>query len=473
MNGHQRILILEDDAVVASSLRDSLGSQGYQVALAANAQQAQQEMSKHPADLLLLDIALPGAPRGGLEYLHQLRATQPRLPVVVVSGKDSKANLLEAGGLGARQFLTKGEFGEQELFDVVAQALQGLECEVQDGTVGVERLLGRSRVMRILRALIQRFAPLDMPVLIHGPTGSGKELVACALHEEAPARMGRPLVVVNCAAMPESIMESHLFGHRRGAFTGAIEDHPGLIQQAQGSTLFLDEVGELSLAAQQRFLRFLESGQIQAVGGRQSSQVQVRVVTASHQDLMKRVEAGRFREDLWFRLNVLNLTVPPLREREEDIELLAGQFLRAAADRNQLPRRQLTAAALERLCRYDWPGNVRELRNMMERLMAGAEHPSVEEAEIRQLLPVQVDGGPASSLPPATVAPPTSRLSDQPGTAGKFPQTVEEIQPLRQWRMQQQQEYVKRVMQLCQGNVTRAAELLDVDRSTIYAHLNS
>jgi DNA-binding NtrC family response regulator len=407
----------------------------------------------------MLDIHLPGAPRGGLEFLRRLRTTEPALPVIMVSGKDTKENLLEAGALGVRSFLAKGEFGETELFDAVFRALESIPDKNTGGRHGVNRLLGDSLSMRRLRSQIQRFARLDMPVMIMGSTGSGKELVAQALHDEAPDRSDKALVVVNCAAIPESIMESHLFGHRRGAFTGAIQDHPGLIQQARDSTLFLDEVGELSPAAQQRFLRFLETGQVQAVGERGFSMVHARVVTASHQDLAQLVRVGRFREDLWFRLNVLTVELPALRDRVEDLEELSCHFLDQASERNRLPRRRCSMAALNLMRSYDWPGNVRELRNLMERLLANSEAPEVDVEELRL------------QLPPATRESASiecdSRTEDG---VGNFPQRVEEIQPLRHWRTQQVQAYVKHVLQLCGGNVTRTSELLGIDRTTLYSY---
>ncbi|MFA7330194.1 MAG: sigma-54 dependent transcriptional regulator [Candidatus Delongbacteria bacterium] len=460
MNRSARIMLVEDDQDVVASLSESLSSQGYEIDFAEDLTTALVLLTTRPPDLVLLDIHLPGAPRGGLELLRRLRTMSPRLPVIMVSGKDSKENLLEAGGLGVCAFLSKGEFGEQDLFSAVVQALESRPPRAGEERGGVGRLLGESLSMRRLRSQIQRFAPLDMPVMITGPTGCGKELVAQALHEEAPGRSERPLVVVNCAAIPESIMESHLFGHRRGAFTGAIQDHPGLIQQANGSSLFLDEVGELSPAAQQRFLRFLETGQMQAVGDRKSSQVQTRVITASHQDLVHQVRIGRFREDLWFRLNVLTVETPTLKERMEDLEQLCRHFLDQASQRNHLPPRRCSEAALDVLRRHDWPGNVRELRNLMERLVATSDTPWVEVEELHALLPHHPEFHQGAARP----------AGGEDSGVGIFPHCVEEIQPLRSWRVQQVQNYVQHALRLCGGNVTRAAELLHIDRTTLYSY---
>ena len=460
MSSQARILLVEDDRDVITSLTESLASQDYEVDFAEDLTTARALLAQRPPSVVLLDIHLPGAPRGGLDLLAKLRESQPDLPVIMVSGKDSKQNLLEAGALGVKHFLAKGEFGEKELFAAIGDVLKRQPDNGAPARLGVARLLGESLAMRQLKAQIQRYAPLDMPVMILGPTGSGKEEVAHALHEEAPGRNAKPLVVVNCAAIPESIMESHLFGHRRGSFTEATHDHVGLIRQAEGGTLFLDEVGELSPAAQQRFLRFLETGEVQPVGDRSSFRVQTRVVTASHQELDRLVAQGRFREDLWFRIHVLSLVVPALKERPEDLQVLCRHFQGLASARNLLPMRELSREGERFLAGYSWPGNLRELRNLMFRILAGTSGPVTLE-ELKGLL---VSGGGAS---------PISRrgtFMNDP-LVGFFPQVVEEIQPLRSWRSRLVQVYVQRALDLCGGNVTRASEILQVDRTTLYAYL--
>jgi len=461
MSPQARILLVEDDRDVISSLTESLASQDYEVDFAEDATTARALLAQRPPRLVLMDIQLPGAPRGGLDLLAKLRESHPELPVIMVSGKDSKQNLLEAGALGVKYFLSKGEFGEKELFAAIGDVLKRpLEHETPTRT-GVARLLGESLAMRQLKAQIQRYAPLDMPVMILGPTGSGKEEVANALHEEAPGRCSKPIVVVNCAAIPESIMESHLFGHKRGSFTGATHDHVGLIRQAEGGTLFLDEIGELSPAAQQRFLRFLETGELQPVGDRSTFRVQSRVITASHQELDRLVVQGRFREDLWFRIHVLSLSVPALKERVEDLPVLCRHFQSLASDRNHLSVRELTPDAQRFLSGYSWPGNLRELRNLMFRILAGSKGPVTLE-ELKTLL---VSNGSESSI--SRHAPFTNNLNVE-----IFPQSVGEIQPLRSWRSRLVQVYVQRTLDLCGGNVTRASEILQVDRTTLYAYLS-
>jgi DNA-binding NtrC family response regulator len=460
MSSQARILLVEDDRDVISSLTESLASQDYEVDFAEDLTTARALLAQRPPGLVLLDIHLPGAPRGGLDLLAKLRESHPDLPVIMVSGKDSKQNLLEAGALGVKYFLSKGEFGEKELFAAIGDVLKRPVDTADPARQGVARLLGESLAMRQLKAQIQRYAPLDMPVMIMGPTGSGKEEVARALHEEAPGRGAKPLVVVNCAAIPESIMESHLFGHKRGSFTGATHDHVGLIRQAEGGTLFLDEIGELSPAAQQRFLRFLETGEVQPVGDRGSFRVQTRVLTASHQELDRLVALGRFREDLWFRIHVLSLTVPALKERPEDLPVLCRHFQALASARNHLPLRELSREAERFLAGYSWPGNLRELRNIMFRVLAGTSGPVTLE-ELKGLL---VSGGGASPISPRAT------LVNDP-SVGFFPQSVEEIQPLRSWRSRLVQTYVQRALDLCGGNVTRASEILQVDRTTLYAYM--
>ena len=466
----ESILILEDHEQVRAALGDSLSASGYRIRVFADSEAAFAELTKRPPDLLLVDIQLAAADRGGLDFLKSVRAVDPYLPAIIVSGKDTKDNLFEAGRLGAHTFLTKGAFGEEDLLAAIEDALRRFENSAvpASSNSALDRLLGQSRPMLRLKAQIKRFAPLDMPVLITGPTGSGKELVAHALHECAPARCEKPLVVVNCGAIPETLIESHLFGHRRGSFTGAVQDQPGLIRQAAGSTLFLDEIGELSPAAQQRLLRFLEDGLVQSIGDTRCEMVVTRVVAATHQRLQEEFQLGRFREDLLYRLNVLPLTLPPLRERLDDIPLLAEHYLQRAAQRNSLPLRKLSAVALAALASHDWPGNVRELKNLMGRLAAWSEVEAISPLELGPLgQPVAHATQPGES-PQACASPvPTPLTSGVP----EFPRTVEEIQHLRDFRHELLRAYAQHAVRLCGGNVTRAAEALGVDRTSMYTYL--
>jgi DNA-binding NtrC family response regulator len=478
----ERILILEDQEQVRASLADSLQSAGYRVEAHAEAEGAREALRHRPVDLLVVDIQLAAADRGGLDFLRAVRAFDPGLPAVVVSGRDTRDNVFEAGRLGAQAFLSKGSFGEAELLAAVEEALRHFENGGAPDAPGsaLERMLGQSRSMRRLKAQIRRFAPLDMPVLISGATGTGKELAAHALHECAPERCGRPLTVVNCGAIPETLIESHLFGHKRGSFTGAVQDAAGLIRQAAGSTLFLDEVGELSPAAQQRLLRFLEDGLVRSVGDTREERVCTRVVAATHRDLGEAVRRGHFREDLFYRLNVLPLVLPPLRERPEDLPLLADYFLREAARQNGLPARRLAANAHTVLATHDWPGNIRELRNLMGRLAAlcdGGEitvHDVEREAPVALPLPVH----PSPPLPQDTALPVgTSSASSSrgpeawPEAVPDFPRTVAEIRHLKDFRHEVQRAYVQHAIRLCGGNVTKAAQRLGVDRTSVYGYL--
>lgn len=474
--GSERILILEDQELVRASLADSLRSAGYQVEAQAEARGALEAVRQRPPDLLLVDIQLTASDRGGLDFLKTVHGQDPGLPALVVSGRDTRENLFEAGRLGALAFLPKGSFGEEELLAAVREALRrGEEAQPTDlPDSALARMLGESHIMRQLKQRIRRYAPLDMPVLITGATGTGKELVAHALHECAPSRCDHPLVVVNCGAIPETLIESHLFGHRKGAFTGAVQDAPGLIRQAAGSTLFLDEVGELSPAAQQRLLRFLEDGLVQSVGDTRNEKVATRVVAATNQDLVDAVRHERFREDLHFRLNVLPLELPALRERREDIPPLAAHYLRRAAVRNGLRPSRLAPEAVRALQQWDWPGNIRELKNVMGRLAALCDDGEITLQDVEREAPCSF-----SSLLSTIVLPASGTASAYGQTTGSldqtvvldFPHTVAEIRHLKDFRHDMQCAYVKLAIQLCGGNVTKAAEKLGVDRTSMYGYM--
>jgi len=398
-----RIWIVDDDRSVRFVLATALRDEGYAIDGFENAADALTALRTRPApDLLFTDVRMPGD--DGLVLLEKLKAAHPELPVIVMSAYTDVASTAGAFRGGAQEFLSK----PFDLDDAVALAARTLPLRMDSlpahgsagmGTAevplpaagneaesGAPQLIGTSPAMRALFRAIGRLAQAPLSVLITGETGTGKELVARALHRESP-RAAQPFVALNTAAIPSELLESELFGHEAGAFTGATRRHPGRFEQANGGTLFLDEIGDMPLPLQTRLLRVLAEGEFFRVGGRELIRVDVRVIAATHQDLEARVADGGFRADLLHRLDVVRLRLPPLRERREDVPLLAMRFLAAAARRFDMPPKRLGKAAIERLIGYDWPGNVRELENLCWRLAALAPGENIGRDDVEAALP--------------------------------------------------------------------------------------
>lgn len=386
-----RVWVVDDDRSVRFVLATALGEAGYAVT-GFDAAQAVHDALRGgavPPDLLFTDVRMPG--EDGLALLQQLKAQWPQLPVVVMSAYTDVASTAGAFRGGAQEFLSK----PFDLDDAVALAARtlGLRAGAAAAPAAAppaDGLVGEASAMRELFRAIGRLAQAPLNVLVTGETGTGKELVARALHRESP-RARKPFIAMNTAAVPAELLESELFGHEAGAFTGATRRHVGRFEQADGGTLFLDEIGDMPLALQTRLLRVLAEGEFFRVGGRELIRVDVRVVAATHQALEALVEDGRFRADLLHRLNVVRLRLPPLRERREDIAHLAAVFLRAAAARLDAPVKQLGADALRRLQAHDWPGNVRELQNLCWRVAALAPSDTVGLDDLDQALPPASD----------------------------------------------------------------------------------
>jgi len=398
------ILIADDEKNIRATLVRSLRLEGYATAEAENGAQALERIESGDIDLLVLDLQMPV--KDGLQVLDALSRSGPRLPVVVLTAHGSIEKAVRAVRLGAFDFIEKPPAVERILL-AVSNALRYGRLEEENRRLAEEAglgadLLGSSPPMRELAGTVSRVAPTDAFVLLLGENGTGKEVVARAIHAASPRR-DRRLVTVNCAAIPETLFESELFGHNRGAFTGATEARRGKFQQADGGTLFLDEIGEIPLPLQPKMLRALDSGEVERVGGRGAERVDARVIAATNRDLAAEVAAGRFRQDLYYRLLVVPVRVPSLRERREDIPLLAGHFFAGACRRNRIRPKRLSDEALASLARGDWPGNVRELRNAMERIAILAPDDVVREADLR-LLGVAAPGAGGAGRP-ATAAP--------------------------------------------------------------------
>ena len=388
-----RIWVVDDDRAVRFVLATALRDAGFEVTAFAAAAEALDALQREPAPALVVtDVRMPGD--SGLQLLDKLKAAQPDLPVIVMSAHTDVASTAGAFRGGAHEFLSK-PFDLDEAVALLRRALpqRGLRDSraiepVADADASA--LIGDAPAMRALFRAIGRLAQAPLSVLVTGETGTGKELVARALHRESP-RASRPFIALNTAAIPAELLESELFGHEAGAFTGAHKRHIGRFEQADGGTLFLDEIGDMPASLQTRLLRVLAEGEFFRVGGRELIRVDVRVIAATHQPLEALVEQGRFRADLLHRLDVVRLPLPPLRERREDIPQLAARFLANAASRLQLPVKKPTNAALERLRVHAWPGNVRELENLCWRLAALAPGASIGLADVDDALPASRD----------------------------------------------------------------------------------
>ncbi len=378
-----RIYICDDEVGMLRYLKKMLGGWGAEVQT-YRCPLALLEVLQGGAssvDLLLLDIKM--AELDGLETLRRVRGCRPELPVVMMTGHGSVESAVEAMKLGAQNYLTK-PFPQEQLRAVVEQSLQREKLLVENRILkqklhqqsGADQVIFKSPAFAEVHDLALRVTGVDSPLLVLGESGSGKELIARLVHRNSP-RSQAPLLAINCAALTETLLESQLFGHIKGAFTGALQNQPGLLATAEGGTLFLDEVGELSPALQAKLLRVLQQGEYLPVGSTRTKQADVRFVSATNKDLEQEVVAGRFREDLFYRLNVITLELPPLRERPEDIALLAEHFLDKMAKRLNQPRKKISDEVMTALHQHDWPGNVRELENVIERSVVLALGPTL------------------------------------------------------------------------------------------------
>jgi two-component system response regulator HydG len=416
--------------------------------------EAMRALMRKPADLAMLDLRMPDV--NGLDLLRQIRSAVPSCEVILMTAHGAVDSAVEAIKLGAREYLTK-PFDFDRLKQVLTEIREELERRAQ--VVALESqvarqlefcgMMGRSPVMQELFSLIQRLAPHAKVVLISGETGTGKELAARAFHQAGPRR-NRPFVTINCSAVVDTLFESELFGHVRGAFTGAVDSKPGLFEAAQGGTLFLDEIGELPFSVQAKLLRALEQGEVQRVGSLQPKKVDVAVVAATNRDLRAEVAAGRFRGDLFYRLNVVDVTLPPLRDRREDIPYLTAAFMRESSTRMRKPLNGLTHAAERLLLNARWEGNVRELKNVVERACMLAEGTTVSERELTGAF------GPEAGASPAR-----GRAAEPADRASEGPAPLEAVE----------REHILDVLRQVNGNRMKAAKVLGISRRALYRRL--
>ena len=390
-----RILVVDDEEGIRRILAQVLEYEGHEVETGASGLDALELYASFEPDITFLDVKM--AKMDGLEALQKLREGDPDALVIMISGHGTIDTAVEATRRGAYDFLEK-PLDTDRLLVTIRNALQqrGLVVEnarLRDAVESRHEVVGSSYAIRALLDRVEKVAPTDARVLITGENGTGKELVARAIHRLSP-RSDEPFVEVNCAAIPSELIESELFGHMKGSFTGATSDRAGKFEQADGGTLFLDEIGDMSLAAQAKVLRALQEGIVTRVGGEKPIRVDVRVIAATNKNLEREIESAQFREDLYFRLNVVPIHVPPLRERRDDIPMLVRYFAARAAEEQRLPARAFAADAIERLTRMPWPGNVRELRNTVERLLILARGAEIEAADVDRL----VGGAPAAGV---------------------------------------------------------------------------
>ncbi len=383
----RRILVVDDEPGIRQALGQLLEYEGYEVQTAGDGMSGIAAYEAFAPHLVFLDVKMAGI--DGLEVLTRLRAFDPNAVVVMISGHATIQTAVEATQLGAYDILEKPLDTDRVLLllrNALTQSdLSQENSRLRETIESRYEIVGQSYVIRALLERIDKVAATPSRVLITGENGTGKELVARAMHRGSPLAR-KPFVEVNCAAIPSELIESELFGHMKGSFTGAVADRPGKFEQADGGTLFLDEIGDMALSAQAKVLRVLQDGVVTRIGGNKPVQVQVRVIAATNKDLEREIAEGRFREDLYYRLNVVPIEVPPLRERREDIEPLVVYFLQQFAQRDGLPRRGISNEALTRLSELEWAGNVRELRNTVERLVILASGPNIAVSDVDRLV---------------------------------------------------------------------------------------
>ncbi len=457
-----RILIVDDERNIRRTFAMVLRSEGFEPLEVESGEAALEAVAQEPVDLVVLDVRLPGI--DGLEVLRRLRASHADLPVVMISGHSTIATAVDATREGALDFLEKPCTRERLVLAVRnALRLRALDREVKTlrtREAGRFRMVGESQALQAIREQIAVAAPTPARILIRGESGTGKELVARALHEASP-RAGGPFVRVNCAAIPEELIESELFGAVKGSYTGATESRDGKFMQADGGTLFLDEIGDMSLRAQAKVLRALQEGEIEKVGGRGSVKVDVRVIAATNRDLEADVREGRFRDDLFFRLNVVPIVVPPLRDRRDDIALIATHALARYGEENGLPPRTFGDDALALLRDLPWPGNVRELHNAVERLAIMSRGPVISPDDLRRT--GLLDSG---ATPTASTA-----LDDElrPLTAA----AVQRLGGLLEARRRFEALTIAACLAATGGNVSQAARLLGIDRTNLHKKIQT
>ncbi len=451
-----RVLVVDDEPTLLKALEALLRREGHDVVALESPIVATQRLAQEEFDVALLDVKMPEL--SGLELLNAVKHRRPEIEVIMMTGHATVETALAAVKSGAYDFLTK-PFEDVEIVSrAVAKAAERkalfdrnreLETRLRERDGAPEGLVGASGGMREVTRMIEAVAYSAATVLVTGESGTGKELVARALHARSPRR-AHPFVALNCGALTETLLESELFGHVKGAFTGAQRDSKGLFDAADGGTIFLDEIGDVPPPTQVRLLRVLQEGEIKRVGAADSVRVDVRVIAATHRDLTRLVKAGKFREDLFYRLNVINIPLPPLRERIDDVPLLAHHFLRRYAERLAKKVRTIAPEAIELLCGYRWPGNVRELENAIE----------------RAVVLCRTDAVTAADLPPAVTGRTAPLVREAPASAEESTWLTQSYAAAKEQALRRfEKGYVEALMKACDNNISAAARKAGMDRS--------
>jgi len=462
------ILVADDDAAIRTVLSQALSRAGYEVRITSNAATLWRWVQSGEGDLVITDVVMPD--ESGFDLVPRIKKVRPDVPVIVMSAQNTFMTAIRASERGAYEYLPK-PFDLKELIGIVGRAMSRPKPnpkQIESDQPEDIPLVGRSPAMQELYRALARLMQTDLTVMIMGESGTGKELVARALHDYGKRRKG-PFVPVNMAAIPRDLIESELFGHEKGSFTGALQRTSGRFEQAEGGTLFLDEIGDMPMDAQTRLLRVLQQGEYTTVGGRTPIKTNVRIVAATHKDLRGAIRQGLFREDLFFRLNVVPLRLPPLRERSEDIPDLVRHFF-ALAEKEGLPRKQIDMAALDRLKRHAWPGNIRELENLVRRLAALYPQETIVESLIEAEL-IEAEAPIVDYSPDVTRAQPES-LSEsiERHLEAYFAQFGSDIPPPGLYhRILRELEapLISVSLNATRGNQIKAAEMLGLNRNTL------
>lgn len=439
------ILVVDDEQSVRDSLKMILEYEKYSVEFAENGQQALQKIAGGGIDLILLDVKMAGM--DGLEVLQKVREKNSDLPVIMISGHGTIETAVEATKLGAFDFLPKPLDRDKLIITVrngVQQARLASEFrKLQESVEGRWQILGESQKIKDILSMIERVAPTEARVLITGENGTGKELVARAIHRQS-RRSSKPFVEVNCAAIPSELIESELFGHEKGSFTGATAQRIGKFEQADGGTLFLDEIGDMSMPAQAKVLRALEEGKVERVGGTKMIPVDVRVIAATNKDLPQEIKKGTFRDDLYHRLKVIPIQVPPLRDHRDDISLLVEAFVDDVCRRNGIALKSVSRETMQKLEIHDWPGNIRELRNTIERLVI---------------------------LSPGTTIDITLLDTPSASQGGEFQDILARGGTFQEFKERAEAAFIKQQLERYRWNISKTAEALDIQRSHLYTKM--
>jgi two-component system, NtrC family, nitrogen regulation response regulator NtrX len=455
-----RILVIDDEAAIRESLKMTLEYEGYEFVPAATGQEGLALAEREAPDLVLLDVKMPGM--DGLEVLERLRNMNDTLPVLVISGHGTISTAVEATKKGAFDFIEK-PFASDRVLVSIRNALDQRQLRDENRSLkkAVEvrhQMIGESAALKQVMASIGRAAPTNATVLIQGESGVGKELVARTIHRNS-LRSRERFVQVNCAAIPEELIESELFGHEKGSFTGATEKQVGKFEQADRGTIFLDEVGDMSAKTQAKVLRVLQEGEVERLGSARTIKVDVRVIAATNKNLEEEIERGRFREDLYFRLAVIPVYVPPLRERPEDIPLLVRHYMDYFSRENNTRPKRVTQAAMDALQRYRWKGNIRELRNTVERMNIMTGSDTIDLADVPEV--VRSPSWPASGAASGALAAPKPPSDSEAAKAGT----------LREFKENAERAFLVGKLRENGWNISKTAEVIGTPRSNLYKKL--